>query len=151
VRLSEADRRALCARADEAALAARPTYSGLRVGAAVLSTGTHLGANIEISSYDGSVCAERVAIANAVVSGDSDIRAIAISMPDARSADDDAPFLPCGICRQWIAELAPTAEIIVSHNEHVYRLQDLLPLPYTIPGRTDRDSSVSDGPAPTDI
>ena len=74
-------------------------YSEFPVGAAVLTGdgSIFLGTNVENASFGLTICAERVAICNAVTSGKSDIVAVAIH---AKKAD----VTPCGACRQFIAD-----------------------------------------------
>ena len=92
-----------------AQLSAYAPYSNFAVGAAVLlSDGTvYSGCNIENASFGLTVCAERVAIFNAVAAGRMDIVAIAVST--------SAPKLckPCGACRQVIAEFSRVGSPIV--------------------------------------
>lgn len=88
--------------AREAARHAYAPYSGFAVGAAVLLANgdTIGGANFENASYGLSLCAETVALASANAAGRlRDIVAIAVS-------GGDAPLLPCGRCRQVLAEAA---------------------------------------------
>jgi cytidine deaminase len=74
-------------------------YSSFPVGAAVLAGGrTFVGCNVENSAYPLSVCAERNAIAAAVVAGNKSIDAIAVV------GGTDKPSAPCGGCRQVLAE-----------------------------------------------
>jgi cytidine deaminase len=40
--------------------------------------------------------------------------------------------MPCGACRQWIAELAPRAVILVGGVQRDYSLDDLLPVPFQL-------------------
>jgi len=76
-------------------------YSGFRVGAAVLAGGeVHAGANVENASYGLTLCAERVAVAAAAVSGARRIDAVAVASGTAE------PTPPCGMCLQTLAELA---------------------------------------------
>lgn len=85
-------------------------YSGFKVGAAALmSSGiVYVGCNIENSSYGLTVCAERVAIWNAVSNGESEIIAVVIS-------SDGKPALPCGACLQVMQEFAgKSSPIIIS-------------------------------------
>jgi cytidine deaminase len=35
--------------------------------------------------------------------------------------------MPCGACRQWLAELAPEAWVVISSSAKVFSLDDLLP------------------------
>lgn len=78
-------------------------YSGLSVGAAVLTTDGHLfaGCNVENVSFPCGQCAEASAIGTMVSEiGEARIRAVAVV--------SDAPRLvwPCGNCRQKLFEFA---------------------------------------------
>ncbi len=55
-------------------------YSQFAVGAAVLTADglVFRGTNVESGSYGVTICAERVAVANAISAGKHDIRAIAV-------------------------------------------------------------------------
>jgi cytidine deaminase len=77
-------------------------YSGYRVGAAVLTQSGKVfsGCNVENASYGATVCAERNAIAQMIVAGESDPVACAV-VTEGRK-----PGSPCGICRQVLAEFA---------------------------------------------
>lgn len=103
-------------------------YSRFRVGAAVVAGGrTFLGCNIENASYGLTVCAERVAMFEAVAAGCRPIERLAVACPDAAPYLGDAGRMPCGACRQVMAELlAPDAEIMVD-GVGTFRLDDLLP------------------------
>jgi cytidine deaminase len=82
-------------------------YSRFRVGAAVLAGGNvHIGANVENASYPLGVCAERNAVAAAVIAGDREIVAVAVA------TDEDEPKPPCGGCRQVLNEFGPTMRVI---------------------------------------
>lgn len=88
-----------------AAVAARrrayAPYSSFRVGAAVLAGGrVHPGCNVENASYGLTVCAERTAVAGAVVAGASRIEAVAVASGTV------PPTPPCGMCLQTLAEFA---------------------------------------------
>ena len=78
-------------------------YSRFRVGAAILTKNNrvYLGTNIENVAFPTTLCAERVAIAHAYMSGvrRKDIVAIAIV------ADLPALVSPCGECRQVMSEM----------------------------------------------
>jgi len=106
---------------------AHSPYSGIRVGAAVLTADGQVypGCNIENASLGLTICAERVALGNALAHGSREVRAIAIT-----SNHDDVAS-PCGACRQVILELAPQARVFFGRGEailHVWNAaQDLLP------------------------
>ena len=84
-----------------AAARAYAPYSKYRVGAALLAAdGTvFTGCNVENASYGLTNCAERTALFKAVSEGRRRFRALAIVGGTAR-----APALPCGACRQALAE-----------------------------------------------
>lgn len=123
--------------AGQAALLAYAPYSGFRVGAAVLTPGgVFSGANIETASTNLGICAERAALTHARMRGEQNIIGIAVSCPDARPGKDgrvdEHGAMPCGACRQWLAELAPRAWVVTSSSEKVYRLDDLLPCAFQL-------------------
>jgi cytidine deaminase len=86
----------LLARAEQVAVRAYAPYSNYRVGAVVRTTDGRefAGTNVENAAYPLGVCAERAAIASAVVAGcrPGELLEIAITAP------------PCGGCRQWLYE-----------------------------------------------
>jgi len=83
-------------RAVAAADRAYAPYSGYLVGAAVRARDGRVfeGVNVENASYPLGICAERSALAGAVVAGctPGDLEEIAITAS------------PCGGCRQWLHE-----------------------------------------------
>src|SRR5262249_48970223 len=102
-------------RARAAALSAYSPYSKFRVGAAVIDgEGTiFTGCNIESASYGLTVCAERVALFSAIAAGKRDFEHVAVTCLDA-PAGPPALRMPCGACRQVMAELlSPGAEVFV--------------------------------------
>jgi cytidine deaminase len=86
----------LYARAAAIAERAYSPYSSFNVGAAVRTRDGRVfeGVNVENAAYPLGICAERTAIASAVVAGcrPGDLEEIAITAS------------PCGGCRQWIHE-----------------------------------------------
>ena len=95
---------------------AHSPYSGIKVGAAVLTKNGHVhtGCNVENASYGGTICAERVAISSAVASGDISpqrkITAILIT------TNQREIWPPCGICRQFLAEFSSPNTAIYCMN-----------------------------------
>ena len=123
----------------EAAVAAREKayspYSNFCVGAALLCSDGEiiLGANVENSSYGGTICAERVALTAAVVSGKQEFDAIAI-VGAHRGREINAFCAPCGICRQFIAEFCDRDFKIFLYDGNeikTYTLDEILPLAFT--------------------
>ena len=114
--------------AENGAQFAYAPYSRFRVGAAVLTDkGVFVGANIENSSANLGICAERVAISHARMHGAKDFIGVAVSCIDADPDGDVRTGMPCGGCRQWLAELAPEAWFVTTATERVFSLEDLLP------------------------
>ena len=106
-------------------------YSSFCVGAALLCDNgkIYTGANIENSSYGGTICAERVAFCTAIHNGEKNFRAIAIT--GAKRGEDISAFCaPCGICRQFMAEFCGAGfEVLLYDGESikVKKLCELLP------------------------
>src|SRR6266550_8181505 len=103
-------------------------YSGFAVGAAVQckSGAVFAGSNIENISCGLTICAERIAISSAVAAGQREFVAIAVV------ADTTEPIMPCGACRQFLAEFSPDLIIVsatVDGNRKIENLSHLLPGP----------------------
>ena len=122
----------LLAAARQVAELAHAPYSRFRVGAAVLDAAgqVFVGCNVESASYGLSLCAERVAIFNAIAAGGQrPLRALAVVCLDA----EPGACLPCGACCQVMAEhLAEDAAIYLGPTD-VVRPADLLPRAFTLP------------------
>lgn len=122
------DARKLIAAAAKAREGAVAPYSKFKVGAALLAKSGEVigGANVESASYGLTCCAERVALFNALTSGAQDFLAVAVV------ARVDGGPMPCGACRQLLAEYAPDAKVFVADSNRlgkisVYTVKKLLP------------------------
>jgi cytidine deaminase len=116
---------ALLAFAREVQEKAYAPYSNFRVGAAIYADGEIFqGVNVENAAYGATVCAERAALTAAITAGCRDVTAIAIV------GDSESPTVPCGCCRQALAEFNPVMRVIMggSTDEVLVRsLDELLP------------------------
>ena len=109
----EAD--ALRAQAEVAAGNAYAPYSRFRVGAALLlsSGATVTGCNVEICSYRLTCCAEQASVARAVAEHGPAVRLRAVAIANLNGA----LCMPCGACRQTLAEFADDAIPILYPGE----------------------------------
>jgi len=114
--------------AAQARKSAYAPYSRFRVGAAVLTEdgSVYTGANIENASYGLSHCAERVAIHKAVSEGHRKIDTVAVVV------NGEEPAMPCGACRQVMAEFGVRRVIVATPNRvrRVRTLKQLLAEPF---------------------
>lgn len=99
-------------------------YSGVRVAAALLSKNkkVYVGCNVENASYGATVCAERSALVKAVSEGEREFEVIALT-------SNLPSIMPCGICRQSLAEFAPNIRVVYEHEGELEskKLSQLLP------------------------
>ncbi|HHT9124720.1 MAG TPA: cytidine deaminase [Candidatus Brocadiia bacterium] len=119
----------LIKKAKEAMAKAYSPYSHFKVGAAVLTKSgkIYTGCNIENCSYGLTICAERVAIFNAVSSGEREFDAIAIV------TDSTELTPPCGACRQVIWEFSKDVVVLLTNlqgKQKTTKISDLLPIPF---------------------
>lgn len=119
----------LHALAQEGAAKAYAPYSNFPVGAALRTRSgeTFIGCNIENASYGLGVCAERNAIASAVIAGfgPGDIEEMAVYVPHDEIAS------PCGACRQVISEFLDKDQKVTAYNgqgdSKTWTVAELLP------------------------
>ena len=121
----------------DAALKARhdavAPYSNFQVGAALFTHSGKIitGANVESASYGLTCCAERVALFKALTQGERNCAAIAVVAATAGGP------MPCGACRQLLAEYAPRAIVWIADSRRPGRIRQfsttqLLPKPFVL-------------------
>src|SRR6476646_3686628 len=101
-------------------------FSKFKVGAALEADDGDIvvGSNVESASYGLTVCAERVAVWNAISHGKRKIVKIAV----VTDTDDLTP--PCGVCRQIIWEFGGDIPVLFANlngKVETVQMKDLLP------------------------
>jgi cytidine deaminase len=94
-------------------------YSKFQVGAALLTASGEIvsGANVESASYGLTCCAERIALFKALTNGKTAFAAIAVV------AQRRGGPMPCGACRQLLAEYAPDAKVFVADTRDLKKIR----------------------------
>ncbi len=130
--MTTGDKNELMAAALKARENAVAPYSEFAVGAAVMTDEgeVYTGANVESASYGLTCCAERVALFKALTDGKRKIQAVGVI------ARHSGGPMPCGACRQLLAEYAPNATVYVSDSEwpeaaRSFTVRELLPEAFT--------------------
>lgn len=86
----------------------------------------YYGVNVENASYGVGICAERVAISNAIVNGAKEIKEIHLICNESTAFGT-----PCGACRQFMAEfMSDNSKIIIYNNNgdtKTFLFNELLP------------------------
>jgi cytidine deaminase len=119
--------------ARDAAGRAYAPYSRFRVGAAVVAEGRiFTGCNVENASHGLSLCAERVAVFSAIAAGCRHLEALALSCIDAPRSGNPGGNMPCGACRQVLAEFAGAELPIHIDGAGSFTLGALLPHAFTL-------------------
>ena len=109
-------------------------YSHFRVAAILLTKDNNKfkGVNVENASYGACVCAERIAIFNAITQGykKGDFKELHIMCLDSKQIST-----PCFACRQVISELFDkNAKVICYNNEgqtKEFTVEELCPYPFS--------------------
>lgn len=101
-------------------------YSRFAVGAALECDDgkVYTGCNVENAALGSTICAERTACCKAVSEGRRKFTRIAIY------GEGENYCMPCGACRQFLAEFSPDMEVLCAKagDRYVsYRLSQLLP------------------------
>ena len=95
-------------------------YSKFQVGAALLTDKGEIitGANVESASYGLTCCAERVALFKALTEGFKKFVAVAVV---ARAPGTP---MPCGACRQLLAEYATDAMVWTADSRFPKKIKE---------------------------
>lgn len=105
-------------------------YSNFRVGAALHAEDgrIYVGCNVENASYGATICAERAAIVAMVAAGARRILALAVF------TDAETLAMPCGLCRQVIAEFQRDARLLVANprTQRVLTFDRIFPEPFVL-------------------
>jgi cytidine deaminase len=105
-------------------------YSNFRAAAAVVDEKDrlHFGVNVENQSYPVGTCAEAAAIAAMRAAGGTHIRGLYLL------SDPNVEAVPCGACRQRLAELGDDDTQIVTFQadggQKTFKLLDLFPMSF---------------------
>jgi cytidine deaminase len=110
-KLTDEEHRLLIDLAREARRRAYAPYSNYQVGAVLRTRSGRIftGCNIENAAYPTSMCAERTAIFKAVSEGENEFDVIAVVTPNGG--------MPCGSCRQVMAEFGLDTRVLVADAE----------------------------------
>jgi cytidine deaminase len=131
--MANVDKNRLIEAAAQARKGAVAPYSKFQVGAALLTKKGEVitGANVESASYGLTCCAERTALFTALTSGKRDFVAVAVV------ARIPGGPMPCGACRQLLAEYAPNAKVWVADSKNLKKVREfpikkLLPAAFVV-------------------
>ncbi len=106
------------------------------IASAVLGASGRVYTGLHLDTYVGraSVCAEAVALGQAMAAGETAIQAIvSVRHPRPREQHQDCKVVsPCGICREMLTDFAPGAMVILAKDNGLERVpvEDLLPAKY---------------------
>ncbi|MCL5785968.1 MAG: cytidine deaminase [Candidatus Thermoplasmatota archaeon] len=106
------------------------------VGAALRSEDGQIFASIHIDANVGriAVCAEPIALANAIMAGKTRFDTI-VAVGRKKSVEKDLQFevvSPCGMCREIVTDYDPRTKVIIRTEEGLKKtlMSDLLPFKY---------------------
>lgn len=108
-------------------------YSNFKVSAIIVmdNGNKYSGVNVEVASFGGSICAERVAITKAVSSGEDLKTAKEIHI----LGSSNKITYPCFICRQSFVEFFPSDIEIFVYNlngdRKKHSMDELCPYPFS--------------------
>jgi cytidine deaminase len=106
------------------------------IGAALRTKSGRIYTAVHLDTYVGraSVCAEAIAVGQAMSAGDTEIEAIvSVRHPRPRETNREIQIVsPCGICREMLADFASGCVVLVPDNGGITRVpvRELLPNKY---------------------
>ena len=122
--------------ADQALIEQRYKENRHHIASAVRGASGRVYTGLHLDTYVGraSVCAEAVALGQAMAAGETDVDAIvSVRHPRPREQHQDCKVVsPCGVCREMLTDFAPGAGIILLRDGVHFRVpvEELLPAKY---------------------
>lgn len=111
----------------------RQRYTPIRhhVAAALLASSGTIYQGLHVGWGRMNLCAEQVALANALTAGEMELISCVAVMARAPSGDTDVAS-PCGTCREVLRFYAPDLTVLVIDEKRVSKtyIADLLPAPW---------------------
>jgi len=110
-------------------------FSGLRVGAVILSAsgGEYTGCNVENPSLGATICAERSALSAMITAEGPSARISSLAL----WCSGANPCYPCGICRQALLPFCTSETLLIMEAADggavAQPFSELLPHPFTGP------------------
>lgn len=118
---------------------AQARYSGIKVGAAIMTSDGRIfrGANFENASLGLTVCSERVAAISALMAGCMNWEVLAIAFDGIKAVP------PCGACCQFLAEFDSGNLVIAwgvdKESIQIAKLSNLLPRSFKLISEKEKE------------
>jgi len=122
--LGDADKKLL--EAAQRVIAERYKENRHHIGAALRTRTGRVYTAVHLDTYVGraSVCAEAIAVGQALSAGDGEIECIvSVRHPRPRETNREIHVVsPCGVCREMLADFAPGCTVLVPEGDHIARV-----------------------------
>lgn len=114
-----------------AAVRARYAYGRHTVGAALRGSSgrVFVAVNLDATVGRAAICAEAVALGEAVMAGETVEAVAAVRHPRPDENGEPHVVSPCGLCRELLLDYAPEARVVLP-GQGAVPLRALLPSPY---------------------
>ena len=102
--------------------------------ACILETEKGIYASLHLDTYGFDICAEPIAISNALADGAADFRTLVAVYWNGDKAIEPVVVSPCGDCRQTLLQYTPGIKVVLLDNSTnaltAKYIEDLLPYAY---------------------
>lgn len=105
-----------------------------RVACALQTGSGRIFLGIHVFSRRLSVCAEMVALGQALVEGETELRAC-VAVMKSEKRGECVPVAPCGLCRELLGYYSSDCQILVPDGSDttIVTVEELLPMPWRFP------------------
>ena len=105
-----------------------------RVACAIEGGSGRIYRGLHVFSRRLSVCAEMVALGQALAEGETEIRA-SVAVMKSESRNEIVPVSPCGLCRELLSYYSEACRVLVPDGDATKEvtMDELLPMPWRFP------------------